>query len=78
MNYHTLAAADDGDLPNPTQNTVQNTKKNLQEERSDGKSRRPLRRSLSAQHRAIKVKTVIIIYALSLVKDTSCNLAQNI
>ncbi len=69
MNYHTLAATDDVELHNPTQSTVQNTRKNTQEERTDGKSRRPLRRSLSAQHRAIKVRTMLIIYARNFVKE---------
>ena len=58
MNYHTLAAnEDDKDLNNSNQNDPLEHKSrgNLQNGKENVKPRNPLRRSLSAQHRAIKV-----------------------
>ena len=59
MNYHTLAAnEDDKDLNNSNQNDPLEHKSrgNLQNGKENVKPRNPLRRSLSAQHRAIKVR----------------------
>ena len=59
MNYHTLAAnEDDKDLNNSNQNDPLEHKSrgNLQNGKENVKPRNPLRRSLSARHRAIKVR----------------------
>ena len=59
MNYHTLAAnEDDGDINSSNQNNPleHKSRANLQNNKDTVKPRNPLRRSLSAQHRAIKVR----------------------
>ena len=59
MNYHTLAAnEDDGDINSSNLNNPleHKSRANLQNNKDTVKPRNPLRRSLSAQHRAIKVR----------------------
>ena len=55
MNYHTLANNADGDAQNSPQSSAQNKSKTTNADKPVPKPRNPLRRSLSAQHRATKV-----------------------
>ena len=55
MNYHTLAMNADGDAQNSPQPSTQNKSKATNADKPVPKPRNPLRRSLSAQHRATKV-----------------------
>ena len=54
MNYHTLATNEEVEMQNSNQTISQNKAKGVQEKAQ--KPRNPLRRSLSQQHRAIKVR----------------------
>ena len=56
MNYHTLAMNADGDVPSSVTSTGQTKPKAPNVEKPVPKPRNPLRRSLSAQHRATKVR----------------------
>lgn len=53
MNYHTLATNEDGELQS---SNAAATESKTKVEKPVPKPRNPLRRSLSAQHRAIKVR----------------------
>ena len=55
MNYHTLANNVDGEIQNSSTTSAQNKSKAANIEKPVPKPRNPLRRSLSAQHRATKV-----------------------
>ena len=63
MNYHTLATNEDGELKNSNLSIAQNKTKGSQVEKPIPKPRNPLRRSLSAQHRATKVRDTNINFA---------------
>ena len=66
MNYHTLATNEDDELNNSIQTIAQNEGKNVLLEKTAKKPRQPLRRSLSAQHRATKVRPIKIMFYLHL------------
>lgn len=55
MNYHTLANNADGEIQNSSITRAQNKSQPSNVEKPVPKPRNPLRRSLSAQHRATKV-----------------------
>ena len=69
MNYHTLATNADDEINNSVQTTTQKGPKNVQLEKTGGKPRQPLRRSLSAQHRAIKVSFIKAICFIFLIVE---------